>query len=100
MPIQVKISKSKNPKKKYMAVFSEPDGRKIKTTHFGSAGMSDYTKNKDPERKKAYIIRHKKRENWSDYKSAGALSRWVLWNLPSLEASKKGYARKFGLKLI
>ena len=98
MPIQVKISKSKNPKKKYMAVFSEPDGRKIKTTHFGSANMSDYTINKDPERRRLYLVRHKKRENWSDYKSAGALSRWILWNLKSFNASVKDYKKRFNLK--
>ena len=34
-----------------MAVFYEND-KKIKTTHFGCAGMSDYTKHKDPARKK------------------------------------------------
>lgn len=100
MPIQVKFSKSKNPKKKYMAVFSEPDGRKIKTTHFGSANMSDYTINKDPERRRLYLVRHKKRENWSDYKSAGALSRWILWEHTSLQVAKKAYAKRFNLKLI
>ena len=99
MPIQVKISKSKNPKKKYMAVFFD-DGKKIKTTHFGAAGASDFTLHGDLERKKLYLTRHKKRENWSDYKSAGSLSRYILWNLPTLEASKRDYVRRFGLKLM
>ena len=36
-------------KKKYMTVFTE-DRKKIKTTHFGTAGMSDYTKHKDKQR--------------------------------------------------
>ena len=47
---KVIIKKSTNPKKKYMAVFYENDKR-IKTTHFGCAGMSDYTKHKDKERR-------------------------------------------------
>ena len=38
------------------------DGKK--TVHFGAAGMSDYTKHKDPERKERYIERHKKNEDW------------------------------------
>ena len=99
MPISVKFSKSKNPKKKYMAVFFD-DGKKIKTTHFGAAGASDFTLHGDPERKKLYLVRHKKRENWSDYKSAGALSRWILWEHTSLQVAKKAYAKRFNLKLI
>jgi len=42
MSVSVVISPAKNPKKKYTAVFSK-DGKKIKTTHFGSGGMSDFT---------------------------------------------------------
>ena len=44
--MKVVIKKSTNPKKKYMAVFYE-NNKKVKTTHFGAAGMSDYTKHKD-----------------------------------------------------
>ena len=59
--------------------------------------MSDYTKHKDPERKKRYIIRHKKNENWKDPTTAGALSRWVLWNKPSFRASVSDYKKRFNL---
>ena len=97
MPIQVKFSKSKNPKKKYMAVFTDKDGKKTKTTHFGAAGMSDFTKNKDEKRKSSYLARHKTTENWNNYESAGALSRWVLWNKTSLSASIASYKKKFNL---
>jgi len=94
--MEVKISKSTNSKKKYMAVFTK-DGKKVKTTHFGSAGMSDYTKNKDPERKKLYLDRHKKNENWNSYMTAGSLSRYVLWNLPTLRSSISDYKNRFKL---
>ncbi len=90
------IKKSTNPKKKYMAIFKE-NGKVVKTTHFGAAGMSDYTKHKDKTRKKRYITRHKKRENWRDYKSAGALSRYILWGEPTLRASIKKYKQRFNL---
>ena len=53
MPIYVTITKSTNPKKKYTAIFShEVNGKmkKIKTTHFGSAGMSDFTIHKEIHR--------------------------------------------------
>ena len=37
------VKKSTNAKKKYMAIFTDEKGKKVKTTHFGAAGMSDYT---------------------------------------------------------
>ena len=91
---KVIIKKSTNPKKKYMAVFYE-NGKRIKTTHFGCAGMSDYTKHKDKSRKKRYMNRHRSRENWNTPMSAGALSRWILWNKPTLKASIDDYKKKF-----
>ena len=95
--MKVVIKKSTQPKKKYTAVFTE-NGKKVKTTHFGSAGMSDFTKNKDEERKKRYLDRHRKNENWNDKFSAGALSRWILWNKPTLRASIADYKRRFKLQ--
>jgi hypothetical protein len=81
--------------KKYTAVF-EVDGRERRVS-FGAAGMSDYTKNKDPERKRLYLARHAARENWNDPMTPGALSRWILWNEPTLEASIRDYRRRFNL---
>ena len=94
--IKVVIKQSTNTKKKYMAIFFK-DGKKIKTTHFGAAGMSDYTKHKDKERKQRYLNRHRKRENWDDYKSAGSLSRYILWGEPTLRASINSYKKRFNL---
>lgn len=78
--------------KKLMAKFINE-----KTVYFGQANASDYTIHKDPERKKRYIDRHKNRENWNNYVSAGALSRWILWNKTTLEASIIDYKNKFNL---
>lgn len=91
----VKIIKSDNPKKKYMAIF-DIDNKK-KTIHFGSAGMSDYTMNKDNERRKRYLDRHRKNENWNNPLTAGALSRWILWgDSTSIEQNIKNFKKKFG----
>ena len=95
--MKVIIKRSTNRQKKYMAVFYK-DGKKIKTTHFGAAGMSDYTKHKDSNRKKRYMTRHRKRENWNNYMSAGSLSRYILWNKPTLKASIADYKKKFNLQ--
>lgn len=91
----VKIMRSPNKEKKYRAVFSR--NGKIKNVDFGAAGMSDFTKHKDPERKQRYINRHSARENFNDPTSRGALSRWVLWNKSSFSESVKDYKRKFKL---
>ena len=78
-----------------MATFEHCTTGRTKTTHFGSAGMSDYTIHKDPERKERYLARHKKNENWNDPTTAGSLSRWILWHKPTLKASIADYKRKF-----
>jgi hypothetical protein len=95
--MKVIIKKSTNPEKKYMAIFYDDSKKKVKTTHFGAAGMSDYTKHKDPERKKRYLARHKARENWNNYMSAGSLSRYILWGEPTFRESVNKYKERFNL---
>ncbi len=92
----VKIIKSPKYDKKYRAVFIV-NGRE-KKVDFGSSGYSDFTKHKDPERKKRYINRHVSRENWDDPITPGALSRYILWNKPTFKASLQDYKKKFGFK--
>ena len=96
-PVSVVIKKSTKPEKKMMAIFTLENG-KNKTVHFGASGMSDYTIHKDDERKKRYLERHRKNENWSAPMTAGALSRWILWNKKSKVASISDYKKKFNLK--
>lgn len=85
-------------KKKLKAIFYDDKGKRIKTVQFGSKGMSDFTINKDKERKQRYLDRHRKRENWNDPMTAGALSRWLLWNRPTLRASISDFKKRFKLK--
>ena len=94
---KVVIKRAKSDKK-LMAIFTNNDKSKKKTVHFGAKGMSDYTIHKDKDRMKRYLNRHKKRENWEQCDTAGALSRWVLWNKTSLQGSIKDYKKKFNLK--
>lgn len=90
------LSKSHRDGKKYMV---EVDG---KTIHFGAEGYDDYTKHKDPERKKRYITRHKAKENWnkSGIKTAGFWSRWLLWGEPTIGASIKAIENKFNVRIV
>lgn len=86
------LRKSKKKGKKYDVIY------KGKVISFGSEGMSDFTIHKDKERKQRYLDRHKKNENWNDPMTAGALSRWILWNKPTLDASIKDFKKRFKLK--
>lgn len=94
----VQLKKSDISGKKYTAVFFNNQRVKVKTTHFGSAGMSDYTIHKDDERKQRYIDRHSANENWDNYMSAGSLSFHLLWSKPSLSSAYNSYLKKFNLK--
>lgn len=79
---------------KFVAVFD--DGEQVA---FGAMGYDDFTITGDKKQKRNYLARHKKREDWNDPKTAGALSRWVLWNKPTLKESIKHYVKKFNMEL-
>lgn len=98
--VKVVITKSDRDKK-YKAVFYDSRNTKVKTTHFGAKGMSDYTIHKDDARKKRYLARHddkKTKEDWSKFMTAGSLSRYILWNKKTFEESLKDYKKRFKLK--
>jgi len=97
----VSIKKSPRKDKKLVATFCSPDGRR-KQVHFGAKGYQNYggvgkERHLDPERKRRYIERHRKREDWTRPDTAGSLSRWVLWNKPTLKASIADYKKRFKL---
>ena len=92
MTYNIIIKPSHLQNKKYDAII---DGKK--TIPFGAKGMSDFTKHKDEERKQRYINRHKKNENWNDKDSAGAWSRWLLWNKPTINESYEYIKKKFNI---
>jgi L-rhamnose mutarotase len=103
-----RIDKSKNPKKKFDAVFRAKDcpckskekvecGRDEVVVSFGAKGMEDYTIHKDEARKELYLKRHKKNEDWNDPTTPGALSRWILWNLPDFKDSVADFKKRFKL---
>lgn len=91
------IKKSDKPGKKLMAVFTKDNGR-TKTTHFGAAGMDDYTITKDKERRRLYRQRHKKDLKTNDPTRAGHLSYFILWgDSTSRQENIKNYKKRFNL---
>jgi hypothetical protein len=95
--MSVQLSKSKNAIHKFMAVF--PNGKVVR---FGRKGYSDYTIHKDKARMGRYMMRHKKRENWTraGKYTAGFWSRWLLWSRPSLPAAIKQTEKVLGQRII
>jgi hypothetical protein len=94
MPSLESLQPSKT--KKLKAVFRLDNGR-TKTIHFGAKGYSDYTQHHSEERKENYIRRHEVREDFNNPMTAGALSRWLLWNKPTLLESIYDYKKRFRL---
>ena len=84
------IKPSSKPEKKYTAIIDNK-----KQIHFGAAGMSDFTKHKDTERKQRYIQRHKTNQDWNDPLTAGFWSRWLTWEKPTLKEAVSNINKKF-----
>ena len=91
------ILESNKPDKRFDAVI---DGKKM--VPFGSAGISDYTLHKEPERKERYISRHKKNEDWTKagIKTPGFYAKHVLWNKPTLKGSVDDLNRKLRMFIL
>ena len=81
MKTKVTISKSNHSQKRMKAEF------KNKTIHFGQKGGSTFIDHKDSQTKQNWMKRHRVREDWNKFDSAGALSKHVLWNKETLNAS-------------
>ena len=105
----LKILPSKKEGKKYDSYFLLDNGKE-KVVSFGQAGARDFVLINDKTSefylpkvldrnvtKASYLRRHKARENWNDPMTAGALSRWVLWDLKTLGGSIKKFKNKFKL---
>ena len=75
--LKIDIVKSTREGKKYNAITHKDNG-KTKTVSFGAAGMSDYTKHNDNERKSNYLSGHKANENWNDHETAAFYATRLL----------------------
>lgn len=94
----LRVTKSNKEGKKYMAVFQNKKTGREKITHFGAAGMSDYTIHKDKERRQRYRDRHQKDLKTNDPTKAGYLSYYLLWgDSTSFRENLKKYKSRFNL---
>jgi ribosomal protein S6 len=84
------IQKSHRQDKKFDAFVN---GEKI--VSFGQKGAEDYTMHKDGLRKERYILRHQKREDWTNPLTSGFYAYYVLWNKKTLKESIEDMNRRF-----
>jgi hypothetical protein len=96
-PTLLSIGPSSQSGKKF-TVRLDIGGRK-KTVHFGAKGANDFTLTGDKKARKAYLTRHKARENWtkSGIATPGFWARWILWEKPTVQASVAAVKKRFGL---
>ena len=83
------IKKSHLSDKKFDAIIGN------KTIPFGQKNASDYTIHKNDDRKKLYINRHRKNEQWNNPLTAGFYSRWITWEKPTLKEAVNNVNKKF-----
>lgn len=89
------LKRSARAGKKWVAVFS--DGG---TIHFGQRGAEDFTMHGDERRRENYLRRHGGgREDWGDPGTAGALSRWLLWEKRTMKEAAAAFGRRFRLRV-
>jgi len=100
-PKLVSITQSDKPTKKMKATFKIGDKEKV--VHFGASGYNDYTiyykkdgKEKADKMRASYIARHSKNENWNDPLTPASLSRYVLWEAPTVSGGISSYKKRFG----
>lgn len=92
------IYQSQRQGKRFVAVFVENDEIKY-TTHFGSANGATFIDHGDITKRSNYLKRHSALgESWDDYKSAGSLARWILWNTNDVETNIKLFKKRFKLQ--
>ena len=81
MNIVITPSDKTNKNKKITAVINND-----KKIHFGDSRYQDFTKHKDPERKKTYLARHK-HDNAQNPLYPSFYATNLLWNKPTLKES-------------
>jgi len=84
----VQVAPSTRKGKRFMAEWS--DGT---VTHFGDITRPSYPFHKDRDRKRKYMLRHRKDLNTGDPRRAGFMSWFILWQFTSVDVSIRTYNR-------
>jgi hypothetical protein len=88
------VKRSKTPGKKLDAIFLNSNTGKERRVSFGTVGKLDFVNHKDKKLLEAYDEKHRKKENWKDLMSKGALKKYILWSKPSMEDGVREYKKQ------
>lgn len=88
------VRSSERKGKKLVAKFLLDNGR-FKTVNFGAKNSTTFAEGASDSKRLAYIARHKVNEDWTNPLTAGALSRYVLWEKKSIRAGVADFKRRF-----
>jgi len=94
----ITLIKSPNTKKKLRVIF--PNSKYV---DFGASGYTDFIlSGGDEKKKKAYIQRHQKKEDWTNNGkgTAGFWSRFLLWNANNMQDSINDVERRLNMKIV
>lgn len=97
---RIDIIENNSPTKRLTALITYKDGKR-KTVNFGMKGSAGtFADGATEEKRKAYIARHRVREDWTDPTTAGFMSRWVLWEARTNAEIEKILKEKTGASKI
>ena len=91
----MKIEISPRKDKRFVASMVLKDGKRVKI-HFGSKTGETFIDHGDKRLRQNYIARHGAlNEDWARPDSAGALSRFILWEHPDVDTAVQKFKRRF-----
>ena len=100
--LELKIKDSNIKDKRFTAIFTDKDGKIVKTTNFGLKNpvIGTYIDHKNKDIRKRYIARHEATEKkfYKDPQRASTLSRYILWGeAENLKEAIEKYKNKYNL---
>lgn len=93
----ITLTQANDNRHKYKITLEDTNTKKMYNVKFGAFGYDDYTISQNDNKKNNYILRHQVREDWTDPLKKGTLSRYLLWNKPTLHSSLKDYIKRFNI---
>lgn len=90
----IDIKRSKQPGKRFDALFLNAKTGNEKRIAFGNVGEKDFIALQDNDQRDFYDFKYKNKQNWKDLMSRHALQKYILWNKGSMESSIRDYKKR------
>lgn len=92
--LRADVSCSRKPTKRFEVRLND-----TKSIHFGQKGSQTFIDHANEQKKKAWIARHKVREDWDDPFTAGFWSKHALWNAKDMHQSLHILSTKYNIEV-